>query len=231
MLTLRTPLRAAVLLCFLAALAAPAALQAQRGSRRADAGLPDAPSATLPMVNGRPYRQPTAKENLKAYEHELIGPRPFISAAIRAGIEQGRDVPTGWGQDFPGYAQRYGSAYAEFAIDSSVRFGLAAVLHEDTRYLICHHCSFGAKFDNAVLAEVTNRHGAEGKREFSVVPIIADFSGPLVAYSAWYPPGYGAGDAARHAFLGLAFHVVGHVVRETLFDRDTKAEKAAAQRP
>jgi hypothetical protein len=179
--------------------------------------LPDAPSHTV--VNGALYRKPTRHEDLVAYRHELYGPRPFISAAIRSAIEQGRDRPVGWGQDFPGYAQRYGSAYAEFAIDSSVRFGLAGVLHEDVRYLICHQCSAGAKIENAVLAEFTARHGADGHRALSPTPIVAGFSGPLVAYSAWYPPGYGPGDAAGHAVFGFGFRIVGHVVREFLADR------------
>lgn len=174
-------------------------------------------------MNGRPYSRPTRQQNFKAYEHEIIGPRVFLGAAMRSGIEQARTVPTGWGQDFPGYGQRYGSAYAEMVIDSSVRFGLAAALHEDTRYIICHKCSAGAKFKNAALAEVTNRHGVDGRREFSVVPIVANFSGPLVAYSAWYPPGYDAGMAAKHSSLGLMFRFGGHVVREFLFDRDPKA--------
>lgn len=225
MLSLRSLLRPFLGACVFAAVVFPVYAQSK------DAPLPDAPSATLPLpiVSGRIYRRPSREQDFKAYEHEVIGPRAFIGAGFRSGIEQLRTVPVGWGQDLPGYAQRYGSAYAEFTIDSSVRFGLAAVLHEDTRYLVCHRCSLGAKFKNAALAEVADRRGPEGRRVFSVVPIVASFSGPLVAYTAWYPPGYGPEDAAKHSALGLVFRFAGHMVRETLFDRDTKAEKAAAQ--
>jgi hypothetical protein len=174
------------------------------------------------MVNGRPYRRPTRREDLLAYRRELIGPRPFISAAIRSGIEELHGVPTGWGKDFPGYVQRYGSAYGEFAIDSSVRFGLAAVSHEDVRYLICHHCSAGAKIQNAILSQVSARHGAHGHRNFSPTPIIAGFSGPLIAYSTWYPPGYDVGDASRHAAFGFGFRIASNILREFIADRDSK---------
>jgi hypothetical protein len=197
------------------------------------AGLPEAPSAVLftpgapppdpTFVNGRAYHKPTRREDLRAYEHELIGPRPFLSAAIRSAIEQVRPVPIGWGQDFPGYLQRYGSAYAEFAIDSSVRYALAGALHEDVRYIICHKCSAGDKLANAFLAEMTARHGEDGHRAFSLTPVAAGFSGPLIAYAAWYPPGYTEGDAAKHAFFGFGFRIVGHIVREFFFDKDTKA--------
>ena len=182
-------------------------------SAQYNAPLPNAPSTTIQAlppppqntVNGRYYRRPTRHEDLLAYRRELIGPRPFISAAIRSAIEQSRPRPIGWGQDFPGYLQRYGSAYSEFAIDSSVRYGLASISHEDVRYLICHECSTGAKVKNAVLAEFTARHGEDGRRTFSPTPIVAGMSGPLIAYSAWYPPGYGPGDAAGHAAFGFGF--------------------------
>ncbi len=182
---------------------------------------PEAPDDTT-FVNGRVYHKPTRREDLRAYEHEIIGPRPFIGAAIRASFEQIKPVPTGWGQDFPGYIQRYGSAYGEFAIDSSVRYVLAGALHEDVRYLICHKCAAGAKLSNAVLSEFTARHGEDGNRTFSLTPLAAEFSGPLVAYAAWYPPGYTEGDAAKHAMFNLGFRIVGHVVREFFFDKDTK---------
>jgi hypothetical protein len=189
--------------------------------------LPSAPSSvpygrTGAMVNGRPYRKPTAREDLRAYEHELVGPRPFIAAAIRSGIEQIRPVPIGWGQDFPGYAQRYGSAYGEEAIDSSVRFGLAGVLHEDVRYLLCHGCSAGEKLRNAFLSEFTARHGENGHRSLSLTPIVADFSGPLVAYSTWYPPGYTTGDAAKHATFIIGTRIAFHALREFLPERNPK---------
>jgi hypothetical protein len=188
--------------------------------------LPEAPSALLPAptdVNGRTYHKPTRREDLKAFEQELYGPRPFFSAAIRSGIDQLRTKPTGWGQDFPGYMQRYGSAYGEFGIDSSVRYGLAALFHEDVRYLVCHKCTATQKFENAFLSQITARHGQDGHRVVSLTPVVAGFSGPLIAYSAWYPPGYDTGDAAQHAMFGFGFRIVGHLVNEFFFDKDPKS--------
>jgi len=179
------------------------------------------PYATRAMVNGRPYFQPTNHQQLKAYEHDLVlGPRPYIHAAIRATIEQVKTIPVGWGQDFPGFLQRYGSAFGEAGIDTSVRYGLAHVLHEDVRYLICHKCSVGEKFANAALYEVTARHGADGHRTFSMTPIVASFSGPMVAYAAWYPPGYDSKMAIKHVPFGIVTRFLFNSVREFLFDRD-----------
>lgn len=204
------------------------ALAAQGQDAESFAALPEAPSALLAAGPQQPepppaksassgpanYLKPTAAENFRAYRREMIGPRPFIHAAIRSGIEQGRDVPTGWGQDFAGYAQRYGSAYGEAAIDTTVRYGLGAALHEDVRYLRCNDCDFGGKLKNAVLAEFTARHGADGHRIFSPTPIVASFSGPSVAYAAWYPPGYTESMAAKHALFGVGTRIAFHLLRE-----------------
>jgi hypothetical protein len=229
----RIPLVRLPYLCLLAALASSPLAHTQTTTpppaptpqAQPIATLPEAPSTTV--INGRLYRKPTAAEDLHAYRSELFGARPFLHAAIRSGIEQARTVPVGWGQDFPGYMQRYGSAYGEAAIDNSVRYALGAVLHEDVRYLVCHDCDFGGKLKNAALYEVTARHGADGHRAFSVTPIVSSFSGPMVAYAAWYPPGYGPSMAAKHAFLGVGTRIVFNLVREYLHDRDTPAEKAA----
>ncbi len=91
---------------------------------------------------------------------------------------------------------------------------------EDVRYLICHDCSAGDKLKNAVLAEFTARHGEDGHRTFSPTPIVAGMSGPLVAYSAWYPPGYDTSDAAKHAIFGFGFRIAGHILREFIADKD-----------
>jgi len=219
------PSVASTLLLVCSFLAQPASAQTPAPTAPA-ATFPDAPSA-LPLVNGRPYRKPTRREDFEAYRREMIGTRPFISAGIRGGIEQARDLPAAWGQDFPGYLQRFGSAWGEAAVDTSVRYGIASALHQDTRYLICHHCTLGAKFENAFLAEFTARQEKDGHRVLSPAPIVATFSGPLVAYNLWYPPGYTTEQALKHSTFGFSTRILFHFIREVAFDHDTPAEKAA----
>jgi len=165
------------------------------------------------------YDPPTHGDSFHAYVMEIIGPRPFLSAGISAGIEQARNLPKGWGQDFPGYLQRYASAYSESAIDSTTRYGLASLLHEDVRYFPCYGCSIWDKYENAVLAEVSARRGADGHRVFSPTPILAGFSGPLIAYNTWYPAEYSNRDALHHAGLGFITRIGFHLLREFLADR------------
>jgi len=218
----------------------PASAQTGYTLRASVEALPDAPSAltsnalpdpkprgivakpyqTGPMVNGRPYHFPTPGEQAVALRHELIGARPLVHAAIRSGIQQGRGTPAGWGEDFPGYLQRFGSAYGEAAIDNTVRFGMGLALHEDDRYLVCHRCSAWDKIKNAALSQVTARKGADGHRVASPTPFVAALSGPLVAYSAWYPPGQGTPQMAlKHSVFGVVTRFGFATAREFLFDR------------
>jgi hypothetical protein len=182
-------------------------------------GNPEPPAPSPVLFYTSSYDPPTRHDAFHAYVMEVIGPRPLVSAGISAGIEQARSVPIGWGQDFPGYLQRFGSAYSESAIDSTTRFGLASLFHEDVRYFPCYGCSIWDKYENAVLAEVSARRGQDGHRAFSPTPILAGFSGPLVAYNVWYPPGYSNRDALHHAALGFITRIGFHLLREFIVDR------------
>lgn len=191
--------------------------------------LPVVPTA---IVNGRPYRFPTPREQFHLYENELLSTRTVFHAAVRAGLEQIKPNPVGWGQDFPGYMQRFGDAYGEAAVSNTVRYGLSQALHEDDRYLICHHCSAGKKLANAALSEFTAHRGDDGHRAFSPTPIAASLAGPLVAYNTWYPPDEKSSRLGlRHVVFNVSTRVVFNTLREFLFDRDTPAEKAARQTP
>jgi hypothetical protein len=170
--------------------------------------LPDAPSApalqmrqpqtpeekkeavrigNLATINGRPYERPTAKIQFHDYLRDSYGWPAFARSTARSLYAEARDGPSGWGQDFPGFMQRFGSNVAITAIDGNVRYGMEALFHEDLRYIPCHGCSVRRKLENALLSEVTARHDDDGHRFFTLTPAIADFSGPIIANASWYP--------------------------------------------
>jgi hypothetical protein len=169
-----------------------------------DAPVPNAPAAqqkleltpadkqatrTRPqaIVNGRPYDPPTNKEQFLHYLNDSYGPPAFARSLVRASYAQGRGRPVEWGQDFPGFMQRYGSALAASAISGNVRYGMETVFHEDMRYIPCHGCRWKHKVENALLAEVTARHDTDGHRFFTLTPTVSDLSGPIIANTVWVP--------------------------------------------
>ena len=178
--------------------------------------LPDAPSATaatdtpnpLPIVNGRHYRPPTQGEQLATLFHRSFGIGALGGPAITAAIQLARDRPDPhyWEEGGTGYGKRYGAAYGQRVVQAGTRYTLGAILHEDNRYLICHGCTLKQKLTNALLADVTARHGADGHRTVSPTGVAAGFSGPLVAYAFWYPnqdPNFKLQRGARNALIGF----------------------------
>ena len=144
-------------------------------------------AAAPTIVNGRPYVQPTLRSQFHDYLRDSYGLPAFARSTVRTVYNQAQDGPDKWGQDFPGFMQRFGSNVAITAIDGNVRFGMERAFHEDLRYIPCHGCSVKRKLENALLSEVTARHDDDGRRFFTLTPAIADFSGPIIAHSVWYP--------------------------------------------
>ena len=147
----------------------------------------------LAIVNGRPYDQPSMHDTLVDYAKDTYGWNGVARTTARAlyGEIHARYFetpgPGSWGTDFPGFAQRFGSATGVTVINGNVRLGMELLFHEDLRFIPCHGCSKRDKIKNVLLSEVTARHDTNGHRFFTLTPTIADFSGPIISHSLWYP--------------------------------------------
>jgi len=183
------------------------------------------------IINGRPYVRPTQHELFLNYLNDSYGLTAFANSTVRAVYSQIRGKPTGWGTDFPGFAQRYGSAVAVSAINGNVRYGMEEVFHEDLRYIPCHGCTVKHKIENALLAEITARHDNDGHRFFTLTPTVADFSGPIIAHSVWYPGGFDpfAGVVATRTVF--ATRVGLHLFREFVLERRHHDPKESDRSP
>jgi hypothetical protein len=178
----------------------------------------------LAIINGVPYDQPSTHDTLMDYVRDTYGWSGLIRTTARAVygevhaiyFEDSSTAP--WGTDFPGFMQRFGSAAGVTAINGNVRLGMELLFHEDLRYIPCHGCRKRDKLKNALLAEVTARHDANGHRFFTLTPTIADFSGPIIAHSAWYPTFDPMGGVVS-ARLVFATRVGQHLFQEFVWER------------
>ena len=173
----------------------------------------------LAIINGRPYDQPSNREIFKDYFQDSYGLPAMARTTVRTSYAQARGKPTGWGSDFAGFMQRFGSNAAITAIDGNVRYLMEYAFHEDLRYIPCHGCHFKAKIENALLAEITARHSEDGHRFLTLTPTIADFSGPIIAHSIWYPGGPDPRAGAVSARLIFATRIGSHLFREFVLER------------
>ena len=168
----------------------------------------------LAIVNGKPYDQPSTRDTLVNYANDTYLLPALAGTTVRALYAQIRYKPEEWN-----FWQREGSSYGVTIIDGNVRLAMELTFHEDLRYLPCHGCTAKAKIENALLSEVTARHDTDGHRFFTLTPVIADFSGPIIAHSYWYPGGFdpfGGVVATRTVF---AVRIGQHLFREFVIER------------
>lgn len=170
------------------------------------------------IINGRPYTRPTAREQFRDYLKDSYGWPALARSSVRALYAQGTGKPTEWGQDWPGFGQRFGTAAATAAIDGNVRYGMEMLFREDMRYIPCHGCSAKRKLENALLAEITARHDTDGHRFFTLTPTITDMSGPMIANAFWIP-GHTAIDGFTGSRLIFATRIGGHLFTEFVLER------------
>ena len=177
----------------------------------------------LAIINGRPYDQPSLHDTLVDYGMDTYGWGGLIRTTIRAGYSEAYAVylessNVAWGTDFPGFMQRFGSAAGVTIINGNVRLAMELMFHEDLRYIACHGCRKRDKLANAVLAEITARHDTDGHRFFTLTPTIADFSGPIIAHSTWYP-NYDPMAGVISTRLVFATRIGQHLFQEFVWER------------
>ncbi len=167
----------------------------QRQPKTAEEQAEDLRISKLAIVNGRPYDDPSESDIFRGYVKDTYGLTGIGGSTVRALYAQVRGKPTGWGTDAAGFGQRFGSSAAITVINGNVRYAMEEIFREDLRYIPCHGCSAKHKIENALLAEITARHDEDGHRFFTLTPTVADFSGPIIAHTLWYP-GASAGPMA-----------------------------------
>jgi hypothetical protein len=186
---------------------------------------PAGAQSRVAIVNHRPYVPPTQHDLWHDYWQDTYGLGGWARTGIRAVYSQARGKPEGWGQDWPGFGQRFGSSAAVTSINGTVKLGMEELFHEDLRYIPCHGCSAKHKIENALLAEITARHETDGHRVFSLTPTIADFSGPIIVHASWYPGASATPiDGVISARLVFATRIGTHLAREFLLERRHKDE-------
>jgi len=119
----------------------------------------------------------TTEEKFELFLTESISASRLLASTAGAGINQARDWPHGYGQGSDGYAKRFGASMATGA--SSHLFGtflVPSILHQDPRYFVRYHGSFGVRVKYALRRMVVTRDD-QGRQVFNWSGII----GPMMA--------------------------------------------------
>jgi hypothetical protein len=155
----------------------------------------------------------TFDERFQLYRRSLINLDSVISPALGAAIGQASNEPPEWGQGASGYATRLASGYGRLFINRTLRFGVAALDHEDPRFTPSNERGFWRRFRLSSV-EFAMPHTDQGTR----IPAFSRFAGAYGAAfiaNSWYPESRAnAGHAMMRGSTSLAASYAWHVFRE-----------------
>jgi len=187
------------------------------GALLGTAGLAWGQDADRSMLSPQPPVQPrlTQSDRTKLYFKALINPLSFLESGASAGLGQWRDRPWEWRQGASGYGKRYVSSFAQHVTQETLRFGLAALLHEDNRYVPSGRTNIFPRVLYALESTLQSRDD-NGVRQVSYSNI-ASLAGASLLSRTWQPASSGgAGNGAVNFGLAVAFAAGVNVTREFL---------------
>ena len=213
---IRLRLRTAIFALLPALPLAPNAL-AQELAPAASAAV--APVLPVPTAVSH-YVPQTAHERWHGYLHEtLLGTMPavrlFGSALIDHIGGQGRE----WGFSTSGYAHRLRNRAYSTAIDGSVHASLAALLHQDTRYLRAEGRGTMGRVGHAFYRTLFT-YNPSGGRVFDVSGLAGIYAGTMIPMY-WHPSRYSPlAQGVRAGNFGVMFQTGSNLFKE--FQPDLK---------
>jgi len=177
-------------------------------ARGVSAQTPSAPGAA---IGREPQSIRINPENarLNNYLHELAGPGALVGIIGGGVLDQLRHQNAAVG----GLGGRIGSNATQAVVQTSVRHGLAALMHRstDNRYQFCECHGFGPRVQHALLETFTDRR-ADGSRALAVPRIAGTYAGDFAGL-AWEHD-RSAGGVAAGATLSLGFSALFNIARE-----------------
>jgi hypothetical protein len=174
------------------------------------------PTATTPAAPAK-YTPMTQRERLHYYVRHMFSIESVVRSAAGAGILQGVDTPTEWGQGADGYGRRFANSYGQHIIRSTLMYGSSAILHEDNRYFRSGKTGFWPRLKYAVASSFLARH-EDGSRGVSYSRIGSTVATSIISRS-WQPSST-SGPQNAVSSMGTAFGVeVGFNVAREFFPR------------
>ncbi len=128
----------------------------------------------------------TGSERFHYYLSHTFSPLAFARSAVWAGLDQAVDTPPEWHQGMKGYGRRFGAKFAQHTVKDTLQDSVAALLHEDPRYIPSGRTGIGSRTAYAVKhAFLVYRN--DGTVKFADSHLIACFGAAAIS-RAWWPP-------------------------------------------
>ena len=169
--------------------------------------------APTPMASTE-YKPLNRHERWHGYLHEtFLGTEPALHIFGTALLDHIGHAPTQWGVGLHGYTHRLENRFYSAMIDGSVHFGMAALLHQDTRYLPSHDRRVAHRMGHA-LQRTLFTYNQAGERVVDVSGISGIYAGTMLPMF-WHPRGYSPmAQGVRAGDFGVMFQAGSNLMRE-----------------
>ncbi len=129
----------------------------------------------------------TAGQKFKVVGRSLIDPSEFVLIGFVAGLGQASDSNPSYGQGAQGYAKRYGTSYADNAVENFMSSAvLPSMLHQDPRYYQLGRGGFWRRVGHAVGRVVITRSDA-GQRQFNYSEVFGAGMAAAISTYSYHP--------------------------------------------
>jgi hypothetical protein len=170
------------------------------------------PGAPQDLTTARPVPL-SGREKWRFYLRTTYGPASVGSSLLLAGIKQAQpDVPE-WGGGMEGYGKRFGSSFAQKAINRSIRMGLNGLFKEDPRYLPSERSGYLNRTLDAVHQTFRVQRDSGGTR-IAFSRFAGIFGAACITYQ-WYPESYRAtSECLTSGVISLALDTAKNIFHE-----------------
>ncbi len=168
----------------------------------------------------------TAGQKFRLASRAVIDPANFVLSGIYAGVEQGTNAFSGFGQGAQGYGKRYGAALADNTVGTFLGGAVfPSLLRQDPRYF---YKGRGSVISRALyaLATAVICKGDNGKWQPNYSSVLADVAAGAVS-NTYYPSTdrNGPAETIEIGLLNAAEDGVGNLLQEFLFKKITPGSR------
>ena len=137
----------------------------------------------------------------------------FFQTAFISGIGQANISNPSFGQGIKGYSSRFGTTYADFAIENVMTEGIfPTLLHQDPRYFRRREGTGRSRLVYAIGRLFITRTDS-GKNQFNYSEIVGSATS-LTISNAYYPDGRSVGNNMGRYAVQLGFDAASNVLKE-----------------
>jgi len=129
----------------------------------------------------------TAGQKFKVTARGVFDPFEFVLIGFVAGINQASNSNPTYGQGMQGYAKRYGTAYADNAIENFMASAVfPSVLHQDPRYYQLGYGGFWRRAEHAVGRVLITRSDS-GEKQANYSELVGALAAASISTYTYHP--------------------------------------------